>query len=141
MSYPTAESNVMKAQRIDHVVIAVNDLEAAVATYTGNFGLEKVQEGEVPALGIRNVFLQIGDAQLELVTPLSDDSPVGKFLQAQGEGMYLLSLEVDNLDDAVATLQAQGTRVNVAAGGDGKRLAFISPKATHGVLLQLFERT
>ena len=131
----------MKAQRIDHLVIAVNDLETAVATYTANFGLEKVREGEVPALGIRNVFLQIGDAQLELVTPLSDDSPVGKFLHAHGEGMYLLSLEVDNLDDAVATLQAQGTRVSLAEGTDGKRLAFISPRATHGVLLQLIERT
>jgi methylmalonyl-CoA/ethylmalonyl-CoA epimerase len=62
----------MKAKRIDHVVIAVKDLEAAVATYQYNFGLEKVSGGEVPALGIRNVFLQIGDAQIELITPLSE---------------------------------------------------------------------
>lgn len=130
----------MKAQRIDHVVIAVKDLEAAVATYTHNFALPKVREGEVPALGIRNAFLQIGDAQIELVTPLSEESPVGKFLQTHGEGMYLLALEVDDLDAAVATLQAQGTRVNVTAGSEGRRLAFVSPKATHGVLLQLLER-
>ena len=130
----------MKAQRIDHVVIAVKDLEAAVATYTHNFALEKVCEGEVPALGIRNAFLQIGDAQIELVTPLSADSPVGKFLQTHGEGLYLLALEVDDLDAAVATLQAQGTRVNITTGSSGQRLAFISPRATHGVLLQLLER-
>jgi methylmalonyl-CoA epimerase len=131
----------MKAQRIDHVVIAVKDLEDAVATYTHNFALEKVHEGEVPALGIRNAFLQIGDAQIELVTPLSADSPVGKFLQTHGEGMYLLALEVDDLDAAVASLQAQGTRVNISTGSAGQRLAFISPRATHGVLLQLLERT
>lgn len=131
----------MKAKRIDHVVIAVQDLEAAVATYTNNFALTKVREGDVPALGLRNVFLQIGDAQLELVAPLSDDSPVGKFLQTHGEGMYLLALEVDNLDDAIATLQEQGARVNVTAGPEGQRLAFISPKATHGVLIQLLERS
>ncbi len=130
----------MKAKRIDHLVIAVKDLDAAVATYTNNFALEKVSEGEVPALGIRNAFLQIGEAQIELVTPLSEDSPVGKFLHAQGEGMYLLALEVDNLDDAITTLQAQGARVNVTAGSEGQRRAFVSPKATHGVLLQLLER-
>jgi len=130
----------MKAQRIDHVVIAVKDLEAAVATYTHNFSLEKVREGEVPALGIRNAFLQIGDAQIELVTPLSADSPVSKFLQTHGEGMYLLALEVDDLDAAIAPLQAQGTRVNITTGSAGQRLAFISPRATHGVLLQLLER-
>ena len=130
----------MKAKRIDHVVIAVKDLDTAVATYQHNFGLEKVSGGEVPALGIRNAFLQIGEAQIELITPLSEQGPVADFLARQGEGMYLLALEVDNLDDAVATLQHQGTRVHVATGSTGQRLAFVSPRATHGVLLQLLER-
>ena len=130
----------MKAKRIDHVVIAVKDLDAAVATYQHNFGLEKVSGGEVPALGIRNVFLQIGDAQIELITPLSEQGPVADFLARQGEGMYLLALEVDNLDDVIATLQNQGARVQMATGSTGQRLAFVSPRATHGVLLQLLER-
>ena len=130
----------MKAKRIDHVVIAVKDLDAAVATYQHNFGREKVSGGEVPALGIRNVFLQIGEAQIELITPLSEQGPVADFLARQGEGMYLLALEVDSLDDAIATLQQQGTRVHVATGSTGQRLAFVSPRATHGVLLQLLER-
>jgi len=130
----------MKAKRIDHVVIAVKDLDAAVATYQHNFGLAKVSGGEVPALGIRNVFLQIGDAQIELITPLSEQGPVADFLARQGEGMYLLALEVDNLDDAIATLQNQGARVHAATGSAGQRLAFVSPRATHGVLLQLLER-
>ena len=130
----------MKAKRIDHVVIAVKDLDAAVATYQHNFGLEKVSGGEVPALGIRNAFLPIGEAQIELVTPLAEQGPVADFLARQGEGMYLLALEVDNLDDAITTLQNQGTRVHVTTGSTGQRLAFVSPRATHGVLLQLLER-
>jgi methylmalonyl-CoA epimerase len=130
----------MKAKRIDHIAIAVQDLEAAVATYQHNFGLEQVSGGAVPALGIRNAFLQIGDAQIELITPLAEQGPVADFLARQGSGMYLLALEVDNLDDAIATLQSQGARVNVATGSTGQRLAFVSPRATHGVLLQLLER-
>jgi methylmalonyl-CoA epimerase len=130
----------MKAKRIDHVVIAVQDLEAAVETYQHNFGLEQVSRGEVPSLGIRNAFLQIGEAQLELITPLSEQGPVADFLARHGGGLYLLALEVDNLDDAITTLQNQGARVNVATGSTGQRLAFVSPRATHGVLLQLLER-
>ena len=131
---------MMKATRIDHLVIAVQDLEAAVTTYTELLGLEKVRQGEVPALGIRNAFLKLGDTELELAAPLSEDTPVGKFLQQQGEGLYLLALEVDHLDDAIAAFQARGARVNVAEGAHGQRRAFVSPRATHGVLLQLLER-
>jgi methylmalonyl-CoA epimerase len=130
----------MQAKRIDHVVIAVRDLEAAVATYQHNFGLTRVSGGDVPALGIRNAFLQIGEAHIELVTPLTQEGPVATFLEQRGEGMYLLALEVDDLDAAVAQLQSQGTRVNVTQGSAGRRLAFVSPRATHGVLLQLLER-
>jgi methylmalonyl-CoA epimerase len=130
----------MKAKRIDHIAIAVKDLEAAVATYQHNFGLEKVSGDDIPALGIRNAFLQIGDAQIELITPLAEQAPVADFLAKQGGGMYLLALEVDNLDDAIATLQNQGARMQVATGSTGQRLAFVSPRATHGVLLQLLER-
>jgi methylmalonyl-CoA epimerase len=131
---------LLNANLIDLVVISVTDLDAAVETYQHNFGLAKVSEGEVPALGIRNAFLQIGDAQIELMTPLTNQGPVATFLEKQGEGMYLLSIEVDNLDDAVAELQGQGIRVTVTEGTAGRRLAFVSPKATHGVLLQLLER-
>lgn len=130
----------MKAKRIDHIAIAVKDLEAAVATYQHNFGLAKIRGGEVPTLGIRNAFLQIGDAQIELLTPLTEQGPVADFLAKQGDGMYLLALEVDTLDDTITALQSQGVRVNVTTGSTGQRLAFVSPRATHGVLVQLLER-
>ena len=130
----------MKATRIDHVAVVVKDLEAAVATYQHNFELEKAGGGEVPSLGIHNAFLQIGGARIELVTPTSATGPVAEFLEQRGEGMYLLSLEVEDLDEAVARLQDTGARVRVAEGSTGQRLAFVSPKSTHGVLLQLLER-
>jgi methylmalonyl-CoA/ethylmalonyl-CoA epimerase len=135
-----SENVSMQAKRIDHIAIAVKDLDAAVETYRHNFGLEKVEEGEVPALGIRNAFLQIGDAQLELIMPLAARGPVADFLAKRGGGMYLLSLEVDDFDAAVADLQSNGTRVNIAEGSEGQRIAFVSPSATHGVLLQLLQR-
>lgn len=130
----------MKATRIDHIAVVVKDLEVAVATYQHNFDLEKVAGGEVPSLGIANAFLQIGDARIEMVTPTSATGPVAEFLEQRGEGMYLLSLEVEDLDEAVAHLQGTGARVRVAEGSTGQRLAFVSPKSTHGVLLQLLER-
>lgn len=130
----------MKATRIDHVAVVVKDLEAAVATYQHNFELEKAGGGEVPSLGIQNAFLQIGGARIELMTPTSATGPVAEFLEQRGEGMYLLSLEVEDLDEAVAHLQDTGARVRVAEGSTGQRLAFVSPKSAHGVLLQLLER-
>ncbi|MCZ6872766.1 MAG: VOC family protein, partial [bacterium] len=105
-----------------------------------NFGLQQVKGGDVPSLGIRQAFLQIGDAQIELITPLTEQGPIADFPTKQEGGMYLLSLEVDDLDAAVAELQDKGVRVNVAEGGEGKRVAFVSRQATHGVLLQLLER-
>lgn len=127
------------AKRLDHVVIAVNDLEAAVATYQNNFGLEREEANDVPALGLRNTFMPIGDAKIEMVTPLGDKSPIGQFIEKKGEGMYLLSLDVDFLDGAIKAFAEKGIKANVIKGSAGD-MAMISPKHTHGVLLQLLSR-
>jgi methylmalonyl-CoA/ethylmalonyl-CoA epimerase len=127
------------AKRLDHVVIAVNDLEAAVATYQNNFGLEREEAKDVPALGLRNTFLPIGDAKIEMVTPLGDKGPIGQFIEKKGEGMYLLSLDVDYLDGAIKAFAEKGIKANVIKGSAGD-MAMISPKHTHGVLLQLLSR-
>jgi methylmalonyl-CoA/ethylmalonyl-CoA epimerase len=130
------------AKKIDHLAIAVNDLDGAVHTFTSNFGFPVAGRTQVPQLGIALALLQVGDAQLELFTPTAPGTPPAKFLAEQGEGMYVLSLEVDNLDAAVQMLTARGIKVGaVTPTGDGTgRLVFVSPKATHGVLLQLIER-
>lgn len=127
------------AKKIDHVAIAVKDLDAAVRTFTANFGFPIERIGDVPALNIRRAFLTIGDASLELFQPTSDTNPGAKFIAERGEGMYILSLEVDDVTAATAALSQKGIKVNVQNIPNGPRLAFISPKATHGVLLQLIE--
>ena len=127
-------------RRLDHLVIAVNDLEGAVATYQKNFGLAREEARDVPALGIRNTFMPIGDAKVELVTPLGNNSPIAQFIAKSGEGMYLLALDVDYLPGAVAALADQGIKANTVKTPDGNDIAFISPRHTHGVLLQLLSR-
>ncbi len=126
-------------KRIDHVVIAVKDLEGAVATYQHNFRLEREAAKDVPVLGLRNTFLPIGDAKIEIVTPLGDKSPIGQFIDKKGEGMYLLSLDVDHLEGALQALTSRGIKANVIRGTAGD-MAMISPRHTHGVLLQLLSR-
>lgn len=128
------------AKRLDHLVIAVNDLENAAATYQRNFGLTHEEGHEVPALGIRNTFLPISDSKIEFVTPLGDNSPIARFIADKGEGLYLLSLDVDYLPGAVAALTERGIKTNTVKGPSGDDIAFISPQHTHGVLLQLLSR-
>ena len=127
------------ATKIDHIAIAVKDLDAAVQRFTANFGFPVTRLGELPALNIRRAFLSIGDASLELFQPTAASNPAAKFLAERGEGMYILSLEVDDLNAATAALAKKDIKVNVQTVPGGPRLGFISPKVTHGVLLQLIE--
>ena len=128
----------MKAKRIDHVGIVVKDLDAAVATYSRNFGfsVDPNKGGENPALGIKNVFMPVGESDLEFIQPLASEGPVAKFAAERGEGTFLLSLEVDDIDAAVEHLRAAGARVGDPSNG----VAFVSMKSTHGVNLQLIQR-
>jgi len=125
--------------KIDHIAIAVKDLDAAVQRFTANFGFPVTGLGELSALNIRRAFLGIGDASLELFQPTAPSNPAAKFLNERGEGMYILSLEVDDLNAASAALAKKGIKVSIQTVPEGPRLGFISPKVTHGVLLQLIE--
>lgn len=127
------------AKKIDHIAIAVKDLDAAVDTFTKNFAFPVSRKGPVPALHINRAFLEIGDASLELFQPTSEQNPGAKFITDRGEGMYLLSLQVDDMQKAVDAMAAKGLRVKVQTLPDGMKLGFISPKNAHGVLLQLIE--
>jgi methylmalonyl-CoA/ethylmalonyl-CoA epimerase len=126
----------------DHLVVAVKDLDEGAGAWEANFGLRGIGRGENAGLGIRNVNMAVGDATayVELVSPLGENSPVGKFLTDRGEGMYLISLAVNDIEGAVAMLKVQGVRVSDPAGVAGSRLAFVSPRNTHGVSIQLRER-
>src|SRR5262245_25349281 len=120
-----ARSRRFTAKRLDHVVIAVNDLEGSVATYQKNFGLSREEPHDIPALGIRNTFMPISDSKIEFVTPLGENSPIAQFMAKNGEGMYLLALDVDYLPGAVAALTAKGIKANMVKAQDGNDLAFI----------------
>ncbi len=138
---PQPESHNPIPEKIDHVAVAVKDVDAAVKTFTANFGLPTERAGEEAALQIKRVFLAIGDAWLELFQPTSEENPATKFIAERGEGMYTLSLEVENLDAAAQRLAKSSIQMKVQSVPNGPRLGFISPKSTHGVLLQLIEHS
>ncbi|WP_322818659.1 VOC family protein [Tepidiforma sp.] len=129
----------MKALRIDHVGIVVKNIQEATATYARHFGLQvdPTRGGKLPALGIENAFMPIGDSALEFIQPLTDQGPVAQFARERGEGQYLLSIEVDDLVAAVEHLRSLGYRVSDPTNG----VAFVSPKSSHGVNLQLIQRS
>jgi methylmalonyl-CoA/ethylmalonyl-CoA epimerase len=130
----------MKVRRLHHVGIAVNDLEKAVDAYRIALGLSPAQRQDFPALGVRSAFYPLGEAFLEVMTPLSPEGPVARFLEERGEGMYLIALQVDDLEEALAELQAKGASVpETTEGGVGTRMAFVSPRSANGVLIELVE--
>lgn len=130
--------------KIRTVHIAVNSVEEASKTYAESLGLKASRSETLPALGIKNAILPVGDAVIELIEPLDSDEgrPVTRFLQNRGEGIYMMALEVENLDSAIKDLQARGVRL-LAADPESRAKggpAFIHPKSTHGVLIELVEK-
>ena len=129
----------MKLKKIDHIGIVVKNLAEGVATFENNLGFRAnpAKGGEVAALGIRNAFVPVGESDLEFIEPLGADGPVGRFAAERGEGMFMLSLAVDDINAAVEHLRSLGARV----GDPNNGVAFVSMKSTHGVNLQLVQRS
>jgi methylmalonyl-CoA/ethylmalonyl-CoA epimerase len=129
----------MKAKKIDHVGIVVKDLDAAIATYRANFGFEvdPIRGGDVPAMGIRNAFIPIGESDIELFESTASEGPVAKFAAERGEGIFMVSIEVDDIAAAVEELRGRGLRVTDPSPAG---VAFVSMKSTHGVNLHLVQR-
>jgi methylmalonyl-CoA/ethylmalonyl-CoA epimerase len=130
----------MRPGRLHHVGIVVNDLEKAVESYGLALGLLPAQRRDFPALGVRSAFYPLGEAFLEVMTPLSSEGPVARFLEERGEGMYLMALQVDDLEGALAELKAKGVSVSEPTGASiSGRMAFVSPRSANGVLIELVE--
>jgi methylmalonyl-CoA epimerase len=129
----------VKAKRIDHIGIVVRDLEEALQTYERHFGFrtDATRGGDVPALGIKNAFMPVGESDLEFIQATTEEGPVANFAKERGEGTFMLSLEVDDIEAAVEHLRGQGARVGDPRNG----VAFVSMKSTHGVNLQLVQRS
>jgi methylmalonyl-CoA/ethylmalonyl-CoA epimerase len=128
--------------RIDHVGIAVPDLEEAIRLYTLLFGGGPTSVEEVPDQKVRTAFFRAGESNLELLCPTSDDSPISKFLARHGGGLHHICLAVPDIEAALATLAAEGARLIDATprtGAHGNRIAFVHPKSFSGVLIELSE--
>ena len=129
----------MKAH-LDHVGIAVRDLEAALAFYRDALGLEIDPPEDVPSQRVRAHFIPVGEAALELLEATADDSPIAKYLAKRGPGLHHITLRVDDIAAALAELKARGVRLIDEAprpGAHGSLVAFIHPVSAHGVLVEL----
>jgi len=130
----------MKIKRIAHLGIAIKDLDAGKKLYGKNLGLALKGDEVVETQKVKVSFIQVGESNLELLIPTADDSPVAKFLETKGEGFHHLALEVEDLAGALEELKAAGVRLideKPREGAHGALVAFIHPKATYGLLLEL----
>jgi methylmalonyl-CoA/ethylmalonyl-CoA epimerase len=125
--------------RLDHVGIAVRDLDAAIATWTTGLGLALERAEEVPDQGIRAVHLAAGDSRVELLAPLGPSSPVARFLERSGPGVHHLAFAVDDLDRERARMVAAGLEPigEPSIGSGGRRIQFFHPRSTGGVLVEI----
>jgi methylmalonyl-CoA/ethylmalonyl-CoA epimerase len=129
-------------KRIDHIAIVVNDIDAALGFWRDALGLELTHVEDVPEQQAAVAFLPVGESEVELVKPTTDDSGVARFLTKRGPGLHHLCVEVDDIEDTLTRLKARGVRLideKPRAGSGGKKLAFVHPESTQGVLVELYE--
>jgi len=131
-----------KIKKIDHVALVVGDIDEALAFWRDALGLELEHIQEVPREKSAIAFLPVGDAEVELVQPTSDDSGIANYLEKRGPGMHHICLEVDDIEAMLAQLKGKDVRLiheEPVVGDGGKKYAFIHPKAAFGVLVELYE--
>ncbi len=125
---------------LDHVGIAVSDLQASLAFFKDVLGLHVEMSEEIASQKVRAHFLSTGQSTLEVLEPTAPDSPIAKYLEKRGPGMHHLALRVDDIDAALAHLKTRGIRLideTARRGAEGALVAFIHPSAAHGVLVEL----
>lgn len=132
--------------RIDHVGLAVHDLDAAIAFYEKIFGVRVVHQEVNEEQGVREAMLAVGDSGscIQLLAPLSPESPIAKFLDRHGEGIQQVAYGVDDIDATSARLRSQGVRLlydEPRRGTAGSRINFVHPKDAGGVLVELVQAT
>jgi methylmalonyl-CoA/ethylmalonyl-CoA epimerase len=127
---------------IDHVAIAVNDLDAAIAWYADVFGAEVTHREVVESDGVEEALVRVADSYIQLLTPTRDDSPVAKYLAKRGEGLHHIAYRVEDCAAALAVVKASGTRVidNVPRPGSrNTTVAFIHPQDAFSTLIELVQ--
>jgi methylmalonyl-CoA/ethylmalonyl-CoA epimerase len=132
----------MKAT-LDHIGIAVSNIDDALDFYRDALGLEVEAPEDVASQRVRAHFVPVGDAALELLEPTADDSPIAKYVGKRGPGLHHITLRVDDIAAALAQLKARGVRLideAPRAGAHGSLVAFVHPSSAHGVLVELKQR-
>lgn len=129
-----------RAKGLEHVAIAVKDLDASIAFYRDVLGLELTEIEEVPEQQVRTAIFGHGMGRVELICPTAPDTGVARFLERRGEGLHHLCIEVDDLEASLEALKAKGVKLidqTPQPGAGGAKVAFIHPKGAHGVLTEL----
>ncbi len=131
-------------RELDHIGIAVKNLDEAIKFYRDILGLELVEVEEVPEEKVKIAMFKAGSVYIELLQGLSEDSAISKYIAKRGEGIHHIAIRVENVDALTKELKEKGVRVvyeepKLVSGGK-RKINFIHPKATHGVLLEILER-
>jgi len=132
----------MRLINIDHVAIAVHDLDGALAEYERQYHVHPEYREVIADQGVEEAMLPIGASYVQLLRPLSPDTPVGRFLAKHGEGLHHIAYAVPSLDDALGHLTAEDVELidqHPRLGGGGHRIAFVHPRALAGTLIELVE--
>ncbi len=128
--------------RIDHIGIAVEDLDEAVTLYRDRLGMREQHRETVEEQGVDAVLLEVGEGHVELISPLASGTAVGRFLERNGPGLHHVAYQTEDIDARLGELRGQGVRLlddEPRAGIRGSRVAFIHPKSTGGVLTEIVE--
>jgi len=128
--------------RIDHIGVAVEDIDAAIELYRDSFGMDLAHRETVESQGVEAVLLDVGDGHVELLAPLGPDTPVGKYLAKNGTGLHHVAYAVDDIDAALEKIAAAGIQLidsEPRTGIRDSRVAFLHPRSTGGVLTEIVE--
>lgn len=133
----------MKILKIDHLGIAVNSIDEKKSLWEDALGLHFEGEETVEEQKVTTAFFPVGESEVELLQSTADDGPVAKFIERKGEGIHHIAFRVENIEEALEELKAKGVKLideKPRMGAGGAKIAFLHPKATGGVLIELCER-
>ncbi|MDD2446920.1 MAG: methylmalonyl-CoA epimerase [Tissierellia bacterium] len=129
--------------KIDHLGIAVKDLDEALKFYEDVLGIKCVETEVVEDQKVKTAFLPIGDTEIELLESTSEDGPIARHIEKRGEGIQHIAFKVDDIEKALEELKSKGIRLideKPRKGAGGAMIAFLHPKSTHGVLIEICQR-
>ena len=133
----------MKILKIDHLGIAVHSIEEAKKLFQDTLGLKFEGSETVAEQKVTTAFFPVGDSEVELLESTAPDGPIAKYLEKRGEGIQHIAFRVENIEEALAELKEKGIRLideKPRMGAGGAKIAFLHPKSTHGVLIEISER-